>query len=198
MKYIVSILFSVLVSIHVNAQTFSLEELDTLTMYTDLRDALEVPDQVYALDLSKQKLNEFPREIFKFRNLNILILKKNKIEEIPDSISVLKHLQQLNFAKNKLTEINDSIYGLLQLREIDFSENQISVISYKIAQLNELRSITLWGLPISKIPQEIYELPNLNYLDIRQIYFSPKDRDYIRENLPNAEVKISNVCNCGN
>ena len=181
-----------------SAQVISANELDTVTIYTDLREALKSPENIYALDLSKQKLNEFPRDLFKLTNLNILILKKNKIAVVPDSIFVLKYLQVLNLAKNKLIEINDSIYGLKHMKDLNLSENKIEVLSYKISYLNQLESLTIWGLPITKIPEEIYDLSELIFLDIRQIYFTPKDRVYIEENLPNTKVKISNMCDCGN
>ena len=180
------------------AQVLPSDELDRVGVYTNLSSALKNPEEVYALDLSKQKLTEFPREIFQLTNLNILNLKKNKLEEIPDSIFVLKNLQELYLSKNKLIEINDSIYGLGQLKIIDLSENKISVISYKLSYLNQLKEFHLWGLPITKIPQEIYDLPELVFLDIRQIYFTPKDKSFIIDNLPNTEVRTSNVCDCGN
>lgn len=198
MKKIASILVIVLAVLTGNTQVLSADELDTVTIYTDLREALKSPENVYALDLSKQKLNDFPREIFKLTSLNILILKKNKIAVVPDSIFVLKKLQELNLAKNKLTEINDSIYGLKHMKNLNLSENKIEVLSYKISYLNQLETLTIWGLPITKMPEEIYDLSELVFLDIRQIYFTPKDRVYIEENLPNTEVKISNMCDCGN
>ncbi len=184
--------------LQVKAQLYSADELDTLTVYSDLNVALKNPDIVYSLDLSKQKLTEFPREIFRFKNLNVLKLNKNKIEQLPDSIFVFKYLQELDLSKNKFTEIHDSIYGFNHLKKLNLSDNKIEIISYKIANLNKLEELYIWGLPITKLPQEIYDLTELVFLDIRQIYFTPSERDYIRENLPNTEVKISNVCDCGN
>ena len=198
MKKGVGILILVLVALTGKSQVLSADELDTVTVYADLQEALNHPENVYALDLSKQKLNDFPRGIFKLTNLNILILKKNKIAVVPDSIFMLKNLQELNLAKNKLTEINDSIYRLKHLKRLDLSENKIEVLSYKISYLNQLENLIIWGLPITKIPEEIYDLSELVFLDVRQIYFTPKDRIYIEENLPNAKVKISNMCDCGN
>ena len=196
-KYIFIILLITFSSVG-KAQVFSSEDLDTVNVYNNLLAALKNPQSIFALDLSKQKMTEFPREIFKLTNLNILILKKNKLVEIPDSIFVLKNLQELDLSKNKLTDINDSIFGLKHLKKLELSENKISVISYKLSYLNQLEELSLWGLPIIKVPQEIYDLPELNFLDVRQIYFTPKVRAYIVDNLPNAQVKISNVCDCGN
>ncbi|NJL14071.1 MAG: hypothetical protein HC913_14405, partial [Microscillaceae bacterium] len=65
--------------------------------YTDLKAALQNPEDVYGLDLSGQGLTEFPMEIFQFKNLRILNLgynlkteKRNNLKEIPAQIGELK------------------------------------------------------------------------------------------------------------
>jgi hypothetical protein len=56
------------------AQLIPVNDLDTAHVYTDLKDALEKRNGVLRLDLSRQKLYEFPTEIFEFTNLQELKL----------------------------------------------------------------------------------------------------------------------------
>jgi hypothetical protein len=50
----------------VDAQLIEYEQLDTCKVYHSLEEAMLNPSIVYRLDLSKQKLKEFPKEIFLF------------------------------------------------------------------------------------------------------------------------------------
>jgi Leucine-rich repeat (LRR) protein len=192
--YIVIFLFS---SLLLNAQGLSKEEIDTATVYKSIRAANTNPKGVYVLDLSKQKLTEFPRDIYNYSNLTVLILSKNKLTELPDSISVLKYLQVLDVSKNKLSDLPSGLYDLTALRELTISDNPIAVVSYKIMHLKDLERLVMWGIRINKLPEQIYGLPKLEYLDIRQIHFPKADKDIIFEKLKHIKVLTSNTCDCG-
>ena len=64
--------------------------------FRNLDSALAFKEAVYRLDLSKQKLEEFPNSIFTFQNLEYLDLSKNKLSQIPLKISELKKLRVLS------------------------------------------------------------------------------------------------------
>jgi len=183
--------------VEVNAQLLTEEELDTATVYHSLSEANLNPDFVFVLDLSKQKLSEFPKDIFNYKNLNVLILAKNKISKLPDSISSLKYLQIIDVSKNKLTVLPDGFYQLENLKEVNISGNPITVISYKIMQLKELQKFSLWGLPIEKIPEQILQLPKLEYLDVRQINISSAETQAILKKLEGVEIRTTSTCDCG-
>ena len=89
--------------------------LDTLTAFTNLEDALKDPDKVIKLELRRKHLKTFPREIFKFKNLQYLDLTKNGIEEIPAEIAQLTDLQYFSISKNELStlpaQIGDLVWG---------------------------------------------------------------------------------------
>src|SRR5688572_19847800 len=70
--------------------------------YKDHAEALKNPDDVIKLTLRKKKYKEFPKEIFKFRNLQYLDLSKNSIRELPDSIVTFPYLQYLIVSKTGL------------------------------------------------------------------------------------------------
>ena len=197
MKQWIYIAIFVFSSSLIYAQGLSKEEIDTATIYKSIRAANANPKGVYVLDLSKQKLTEFPRDIFNYSNLTVLILAKNKLSTLPDSISVLKYLQVLDVSKNKLTDLPSGVYDLTALRELTISDNPIAVVSYKIMQLKELERLLMWGIRINKLPEQIYDLPKLEYLDIRQIHFPKADKDIIFEKLQHIKVLTSNTCDCG-
>lgn len=191
------IYFFLCIGLFANAQLLSEDELDTIVIYTDLNNALKNPDNVYGLDLSKQKLTNFPKEILLFKNLNYLNLEKNKIEIIPDSIFMLPYLQHLNLSKNNLTDLNSNVFQLSNLKYLNVSSNQIPVLSYKISGLANLKELLLWGLPIIFLPEEIFDLPDLVLLDVRQIYFTKQQKDDLYEKLDYVKVLTSSMCNCG-
>jgi hypothetical protein len=70
MKWIVFI-FLGLISVASSGQLLSLEALDTTKVFRSIESALINPNEVYRLDLSKQKLEEFPKEVFEFKNFII-------------------------------------------------------------------------------------------------------------------------------
>jgi Leucine-rich repeat (LRR) protein len=76
-SFIISILCG-LMATATHAQVLSPESLDTMKVYYDLNQALQNPQNVFRLDLSKKKLKDIPPEVFQLINLNELILDKTK------------------------------------------------------------------------------------------------------------------------
>src|SRR5690349_2171333 len=74
---------------------------DTAYIYRSLSAALENPDKVFRLNLSKHKLKVFPADIFKLKNLRDLDLSRNRIDSVPAEIGTLQNLQRLNLSNNK-------------------------------------------------------------------------------------------------
>ena len=68
----------------VNTDTLQLPDFRGIRVFKTLNGALQHPDSVFRLDLSKQKLKEVPEEIRKFPNLKELNLSKNNISELPE------------------------------------------------------------------------------------------------------------------
>jgi Leucine-rich repeat (LRR) protein len=186
-----------LASLSSYAQLLTAEELDTVHVYTSIREANQNPTGVYALDLTKQKSKEFPRDIFTYTNLNVLILSRNQLRQLPDSIAVLSYLQVLDLSYNKLTALPEGLFALSNMKELDISNNKIAVLSYKIIHFKQLERLSMWGIPIKKLPEQLLDLPHLNYLDVRQIYVTRQDVQNILEKLNGVEVRTSNMCDCG-
>ena len=69
--------------------------LNQQKVFTDLQEALRQPDSVFRLDLSRDRLKEFPLEILQLKQLRELNLSHNKIVQLPETISMLTNLQSL-------------------------------------------------------------------------------------------------------
>src|ERR1041385_8569397 len=103
----------------------SMAQLENETLYTNLKKALEEPEKVTRLKLSKERLRAIPPEVFLFPNLKELDLSKNKIEEVTDSIGLLVNLVSLNLSNNKLTALPASIGKLKDLKMLYAARNEI-------------------------------------------------------------------------
>lgn len=179
------------------SQTITYDSIDTCHIYYSLDKALKNPNQVYVLNLTKNKLTEFPNEILKFKNLNILYLNKNKLKSIPDSIGTLIHLQKLDLGKNKLETFPLGIVELVEMKKLILNQNYITGIPYAINKLKKLEYLDMWSNDLYQIPESISELPNLKEFDLRVIQFSNSEQERISKLLPNTLIHFSNSCNCG-
>src|SRR5688500_12097988 len=99
----------------VNTDTLQLPDFRGTRVFKSLNGALQHPDSVIRLDLSKQKLKEVPEEIRKFPNLKELNLSKNNISELPEWIGDCDSLEILDLSNNKLEVLPPSIGKLSKL-----------------------------------------------------------------------------------
>jgi len=178
-------------------QLLSETQIDTCKIYTSLDEALLTPNKVRVLDLSRQKLHIFPKEIIKLKNLQSLKLIKNKLDSIPANISSLKYLQYLNLSKNKLESFPAGVAELSNLKSLIINQNYIKSIPFNIKNLHSLEYLDMWSNDLSEVSENIKYLTNLKELDLRVIMLSNKEKDRIQRLLPNTKVFFSNSCNCG-
>ena len=75
--------------------------------FRSLEEAIQNADSVFILTLKKQKIEKFPEEIFKFKNLQRLDLSKNKIQLVPRNIEQLSKLEYLNMSKNPVSSTEE-------------------------------------------------------------------------------------------
>lgn len=193
----ISLIAWLLFSNQLSAQLLSKEQLDTCRVYTSLEQAIRHPERVYILDLSKQKIKDFPKEILQFKNLNILKLNKNKLEQLPDSLSQLINLQEIELDNNRFSHFPLVLTDLINLKKIVISQNEIEEIPFAIRNLQKLEHLDMWSNNLFKIPNSISELKNLKVFDLRVIQFSTEEKDRLEKLLPNTKIHFSNSCNCG-
>lgn len=169
---------------------------DTVKVYTSLEAALKEPLQVQKLDLTKNKLDVFPAEIFAFKNLRELYLTKNKIDSIPPQIGQLTKLEVLDISRNKLTKIPVELFSCLHLKRVILNQNLIQVVPAAIAQLQELEYLDMWSNELETLPQDISKCKKLKEVDLRVININSSEQERIAKLLPNAKVFMSPSCNC--
>lgn len=140
--------------------------------YFSLQDAIANKDSVISLQLKKQYLKEFPKEILEMKNLERLDLSRNSLKEIPEEISSLKKLHYIKLASNYLTTLSSSISEL------------------------PIDTLILWDNQIHSFDTSFSKLP-LKFLDIRAISMTRKEQKAIKQLFPNAKIKKDHPCNCG-
>lgn len=171
--------------------------LDTMIGYTDLASALKEPEKVVKLTLRKEKLEEFPAELWKFPNLQYLDLGKNKIKEVPDSINFFVNLQVLHLSKNEIEFLPREIGDLANLVILDINQNELTSLPPQIGKLKKLRYLDLWSNNLSIFPEELHELSEtLKVLDLRVILINADQQDKIRAMLPKTTIYMSPPCKC--
>jgi Leucine-rich repeat (LRR) protein len=189
-----------LFTISAHSQTITLLDsvsLDTTKMYTDLKLALEHPDQVIRLSLRKQKLKEFPKEILRFKNLQYLDLSKNNLKELPPEIGELQHLQYLSAFKNDLESFTPEIGKLANLKWLILNQNDIGLLPPQIGGLTKLEYLDLWSNNLDHFPDELKNLKKLKWLDLRVILIADSEQSRIVSLLPDTKIYFSANCNCG-
>jgi Leucine-rich repeat (LRR) protein len=180
------------------AQQEQLPEADTARVYRSMESALQNPEKVYKLNLSKKKLRNVPPEIYKLTNLKELDLSKNKIKELPAEIGQLQSLERLNLSSNDIIVIPDEIGKLKSLVYLGLNRNLIELLPPSIGQLSSLEILELWDNEIQAIPDEIGQLTKLRELELRGILFSDEEQNRIKALVPQTQVYFSPSCNCLN
>lgn len=143
----------------------STAELAAKPVFYTMDEAMLAPETVYRLNLSGQKLKEFPLEILFFRNLQELNLSNNKLETVPPEIATLTNLQVLNLHKNRLVSVPDELGDLRNLRELYLNRNRIMYFTIGIVGLQQL-----------------------GYMDVSQNLLNLSEIEFLQKRLPDTEL----------
>ncbi|MFT3884056.1 MAG: hypothetical protein QM724_01110 [Flavobacteriales bacterium] len=100
------------------AQLLTPIALDTVKEFRSLERALEDPEHVYRLDLSRNKLKEVPEDIRRLKNLNALDLGRNKLKTLPVWLGELRYMQEFRAGHNKFSEVPPVICQWQDLRRL--------------------------------------------------------------------------------
>jgi GTPase SAR1 family protein len=118
------------------------------------------------LDLSGLKLDKIPEDISDMNYLLDIDLSYNRLLEFPTSLAQLDNLQYLNLSCNSLREINLDTCRYYSFKEIDISENLINFFPSDLLFLNGDVKIYFYNNPfLDGIPEEIIQQEDLNYID---------------------------------
>ncbi len=172
------------------------EELSHAKTFYSIESAMQQPDSIFRLDLSRKKLKSFPAELFLFKNLQWLNLCRNQIALIPDSISIFKSLQELDLSKNNLSQIPSAIGALKHLTVLKLNRNKITSLPEETGNLINLEVLELWDNELDTVPDEVRNLKSLKKLELRGILFSDAQQQRIVSLLPNTKILFSPSCAC--
>jgi len=155
-------------------------ELAEQEVFTDLGKALKNNTEVVILDLSSKGLDAFPKEISRFRNLQILVLSDNQISEIPESLNKLKKLQILYIDNNNIESLDLSVSesrgGFDNLEEIYVGYNPLKTIPDNLKDI-ELMKVSLAGC---------------KFLDLNKV-FTPLARIFTLESLDLSDLNLDTI-----
>jgi hypothetical protein len=150
-----------------------------------------------SLNLSSNKLTEFPQGIKLLVNLKNLHLSCNKIKEIPEEIEFLTELEYLNLCINSLSGVID-LSKMKKLKTVILKSNQIEGVKLPLS----VEKLELQNNKISKIDDNILKLVNLKELDLsyNQIELVPKKIADLKKlecfYLSNNKLKNITTCVC--
>lgn len=181
----------------VEAQKFWETRLDQRDIYTDLKEASRNPEDVYRLHLKRMKLDELPKEVFDFPNLEELDISKNRFSELPEDIGRLTTLKRLIAIKNKMKRVSPAIGELKNLKQLILNQNELNTLPPEIGNCEELEYLDLWSNEISSLPKTMQRMQYLEEVDLRVIVFSPHEWDRIKAALPDVQIHVSPGCGCG-
>ncbi|CCG52997.1 Hypothetical protein precursor [Flavobacterium indicum GPTSA100-9 = DSM 17447] len=89
---------------------------------TSLEEATKEPLKVKSLQLNsyltEEEISDFPKEIEKMTNLEILYFTDFEITEIPDFIGNLRELKSISFSGTTIKSLPSSLLNLKKLKEL--------------------------------------------------------------------------------
>lgn len=143
-----------------------------------------VSEGVLFLDISRNRIDEWPQTIEKLSQLRLLYINDNKIQRIitrQNKLLVLmaghnnietitfesdSQLKKVNLSNNRLTSLQDAISGLQQLRILDLSNNKLESLPDELCALHGLEKLNIGHNPIKQLPEQFGNLTNLDSLTI--------------------------------
>ncbi|EAY31514.1 leucine-rich repeat domain-containing protein [Microscilla marina] len=146
--------------------------------------ALETPEKVKILDLTSQRIQKIPVEIFQFQNLEKLVLTNCRLKALPKGIAQLKKLQTLILAFNEITSLPKELGQLTQLQKLDLYQNKLTRLPSYISALKNLRDLNVGKNQLNEFPTVLKKLTQLKRLDLNgnQLKQVPADIAWLQQN----------------
>lgn len=119
------------------------------------------------LNLSGNRLTEFPIQVLDLNVLKYLYLGGNRIGEITKDIWKLQRLRVLSLGDNRLTEVPSTLGRLTSLQALVLCDNMLESLPSSIANLTNLKTLSLHKNRLRTLPTEIITLNCLTELSLR-------------------------------
>ena len=129
-------------------------------------DAKFIDSNTRAVYLTENTLQEWPSGIFKFNQLQILVLSGSVLAALPNEIGELTNLQVLDLGGAQLTSLPSEIFKLKQLQILVLSGNVLATLPNEIGELTNLKVLDLSNNQLTSLPNEIGQLKNLATLHL--------------------------------
>lgn len=143
---------------------------------------------IKSLDLSKNRMQTLPKELYKLKSLVSLNLSYNQLKNLPGKINLLenleildlsynrmnnkfmnyhlKNIRNLNLSRNNIQSIPPSIFLLKTLINLDISNNLLNSIPKEIKNVSNLEELNISNNPLTTIPHEFRNLEKLRVLNL--------------------------------
>jgi len=133
-------------------------KIETLKLHKNkIKNIPNINDVIKSLNLYlNQEFNDFPKNIEKLKNIEILSFGVSKIKELP-SLVCWPNLRWLTIAVNNIEHINNDICKLQKLEGLQLAKNNIKTLPEKIGETN-LKCVSLYSNEISYLPPSFYDL----------------------------------------
>lgn len=116
------------------------------------------------LDLSGQRLEQIPNEVFELKKLKKLELRGNRLTKIPTRLEELQNLESLSLWGNPLKTLPKCIFNLANISRLHLGDMHLGSIPSDIAALKKLRSLWIWENDLRTLPEELLLLPEINVI----------------------------------
>jgi Leucine-rich repeat (LRR) protein len=125
------------------------------------------PEKIKELNLSNWKINSLPKEIKKFRNLELLDLSENDLKNVDLNIlSEFSKLKTIRLNNCNLSKIPNSICCLKNIEVIEIDHNNIKKLPLKLFKLTNIKELRMADNLLTSLPKEFLNLKKLKILDI--------------------------------
>ncbi|KAM0680290.1 hypothetical protein GINT2_001676 [Glugoides intestinalis] len=178
-----------------NLESLSLQNNNIKELQPNIFNNLQ---KLESLDLSKNKLTEFPSCVFDdLTNLKSLSLQNNNIKELqPNIFNNLQKLEYLRLYNNKLTEFPSCVFdGLVNLKLLSLQNNNIKELQPNIFNnIQKLEYLRFYNNKLTEFPSCVFDgLVNLKLLSLEN-----NNIKELQPNLFNNLQKIESLNLCGN
>lgn len=129
-------------------------------------DVTRNPEAVTALDLSRQRLTELPREVLQCVNLQTLVVAFNELRDLPSELSNLRQLRSITLTNNQLEQIPKVLLSMPWLEVLVLRGNTIRFIP-ALAPLKSLTTLDVRNNPVDSLASDaLAGLSGLRVLDL--------------------------------
>jgi len=129
------------------------------------------------LSLSRNELQDLPREIGDFTQLKNFAISQNHLEELPQQIVELAELENLNVSDNKLKNLPEQMGRLKKLKRLYVQNNQLKELPVGVGNIDNLEALDISDNLITELPENMGKLQNL------KMFFAKRNK---LESLPPA------------